>query len=273
LGEDFRFPFDLDQCKLAVECGLSNNTVMRIALLSDIHGNLHAFLACLASAQARGAERIVLLGDYVGYGPEPEACVGKVCELVAAGAVAVKGNHDYAVTEPRVSMNELARRAIDWTREHLSARSSGFLSELPLVLPDRDRLYVHAEPSAPERWHYVLGLEDARIGLMATDAHIIFCGHVHVPALYGLSAAGKLIAHRPVSEVAMPLSLQFRWLAVIGAVGQPRDGNPAACFALYDAGSRELTYCRVAYDVDAVAAQIRAVGLPERLAQRLLVGR
>jgi diadenosine tetraphosphatase ApaH/serine/threonine PP2A family protein phosphatase len=258
---------------LADRGSLTNNTVMRIALLSDIHANLQAFLACLSSAQTKGAERFVLLGDFVGYGPEPEACVSKVRELVSSGALAIKGNHDHAAIEGGVSMNDLARTAIDWTRDQLSSDSLTFLSGLPLALADRDRLYVHADPSAPQRWNYVLGPEDARIGLLATDSRITFCGHVHVPALYGLSTAGKVIAHRPVTDVAIPLSTQFRWLAVVGAVGQPRDGNPAASFALYDTDSRELTYCRVPYDVEEVAAQIRAAGLPERLALRLLLGR
>jgi diadenosine tetraphosphatase ApaH/serine/threonine PP2A family protein phosphatase len=108
---------------------------------------------------------------------------------------------------------------------------------------------------------------------MATDAAVTFCGHVHVPALYHISATGKIAHFDPLADVALPLTQQRRWLAVIGAVGQPRDRNPAACCALYDDVTRELTYVRVPYDVETAARKINAAGLPLFLSARLAWGR
>jgi diadenosine tetraphosphatase ApaH/serine/threonine PP2A family protein phosphatase len=104
-------------------------------------------------------------------------------------------------------------------------------------------------------------------------ATVTFCGHVHVPAIYCLSATGKMVSHVPVQEVAIPLMAQRKWLAVIGSAGQPRDGNPAASFAIYDTAARTLTYHRAPYDVESVSQRIRALGLPDSLAERLLRGR
>jgi diadenosine tetraphosphatase ApaH/serine/threonine PP2A family protein phosphatase len=105
------------------------------------------------------------------------------------------------------------------------------------------------------------------------DAHIAFCGHIHVPALYHMSATGKIASFEPVGGVEIPLSRHRRWLAVLGAVGQPRDGNPAACYAILDTERDALTYVRVPYDLDTAARKIRAAGLPPRLADRLYEGR
>jgi diadenosine tetraphosphatase ApaH/serine/threonine PP2A family protein phosphatase len=108
---------------------------------------------------------------------------------------------------------------------------------------------------------------------MATNAAITFCGHTHLPALFHLTASGRIAAFEPDTGVAMPLTAGRRWVAVIGAVGQPRDRNPAACYALYDEGPRTLTYLRVLYDVDTAARKIRDAGLPPFLAARLAWGR
>ena len=105
------------------------------------------------------------------------------------------------------------------------------------------------------------------------DAHIAFCGHIHVPALYHMSATGKIASFEPVGGVEIPLSRHRRWLAVLGAVGQPRDGSPAACYAILDTERDALTYVRIPYDLDTAARKIRAAGLPPRLADRLYEGR
>ena len=129
------------------------------------------------------------------------------------------------------------------------------------------------KPSAPAQWNYVTTAAAALRSLGATPAFATFCGHTHMPQLHGLSAAGKLVSHTPVADVPIPLGAPRRWLAVIGSAGQPRDGNPAASFATYDTRRRELTYHRVPYDVETVAARVRSEGLPDVLAARLLAGR
>lgn len=246
---------------------------MRIAIISDIHANDLAFAACLDEARRLKSDRLVLLGDLVGYGPAPEETVQRVMALAAEGAIVIKGNHDQAISRPDNAMNPIAAAAIEWTRHHLSPAAKTFLRQLPLTAQGDGLLFVHADASAPERWNYITSPAEARRSLLATTARVTFCGHVHVPQLYCLTATAKLVPHTPVTGSGVPLSQQRQWLAVIGSAGQPRDGNPAAAFATFDTDSRELVYRRVPYDWDAVAARIRAAALPEQLAQRLAVGR
>ncbi len=245
---------------------------MLIALMSDIHANREAFAACLAHAASYPVDRYVFLGDYVGYGADPGWAVDTIRDHVERGAAAILGNHDEAISAARVQMNEIAFAAIEWTRERLDAPQRKFLAGLPLTIEEADRLYVHASAWAPAAWHYVTDGDEARRSLEATARRVIFCGHVHVPELYHLSAAAKLGAVTPVAGVGIPLLRQRRWLAVMGAVGQPRDGVPAACYAVLDEEKSTLTYVRVPYDIDLAAAKIRAAGLPSILAVRLELG-
>jgi diadenosine tetraphosphatase ApaH/serine/threonine PP2A family protein phosphatase len=244
-----------------------------LALFSDIHANRQAFSACLEAARARGAARFVFLGDFVGYGGDPEWVVETAIRLIADGAVAVRGNHDQAIGTPSETMNADAQTAIEWTRDRLSAAQRRFLAELPLALEEEDRLYVHSEASQPERWRYVQSAADAARSMIATSAHVSFCGHIHKPTLYSMSATAKMTSFVPVAGVPINLLRGRQWLAVLGAIGQPRDRDPAAAFALYDTVAREITFCRVPYDVEAAAQRIRDQGLPLWLAERLFVGR
>ena len=247
--------------------------IVLLAVFADIHANRQAFSACLDFARARGARRMILLGDYVGYGADPEWTVETVMDLVNSGAMAVRGNHDNAISAPSETMNAEAQAAIEWTRGRLSAAQRRFLAELPMTLQEDDRLYVHSEASSPERWRYVQSTADAARSIAVTDAHVTFCGHIHLPSLYSMSAAAKMTSFIPTAGVPVPLPGGRRWLAVLGAVGQPRDRNPAAAFAMLDTETREITYCRVPYDVEAAAQRIRDNGLPLWLADRLMVGR
>lgn len=246
---------------------------MLLAIFTDIHANRQAFSACLDFARARGAQRMICLGDYVGYGADPEWTVETVMGLVNSGAMAVRGNHDNAISTSSETMNAEAQAAIEWTRGRLSAAQRRFLAELPMTLQEGDRLYVHSEAGNPERWRYVQSTADAARSIAATDAHITLCGHIHLPSLYSMSAAAKMTSFIPTSGVPVQLLGGRRWLAVLGSVGQPRDRNPAASFAMLDTESREITYCRVPYDVEAAAQRIRDNGLPLWLADRLMVGR
>ena len=246
---------------------------MLLAIFSDIHANRQAFAACLDAARAQRADCMILLGDYVGYGADPEWTVETVIGLCDGGALAVLGNHDHAVGTPSETLNAEAQAAIEWTRCRLGAEQRRFLAQLPLTAQDEERLYVHSEASSPARWRYVQKASDAGRSMMATAAHVTFCGHIHKPALYSMSVTGKMTSFVPITGVAVQLLPGRRWLAVVGSVGQPRDGNPAACFDVLDTGSREITYCRVPYDVETAAKRIRDNGLPRSLADRLLVGR
>ena len=245
---------------------------MLIALLADIHANRQALGACLDDARARGAQRFVLLGDYVGYGADPEWAVETVMGLVGDGAIAVQGNHDCAVSDPYETMNVEAMVAIEWTRGELGRPARDFLARLPLTATDEDRLYVHADASKPRAWTYVALTADAARSIHATRAQVSFFGHIHRPAVYSLSATAKMTAFTPITDVPIPLMPGRRWLIVAGAVGQPRDGNPAASWLLLDTARREVTFCRTPYDIDGAASAIRAKGLPIWLAERLFRG-
>jgi predicted phosphodiesterase len=246
---------------------------MLIALMADVHSNRQAFTACLEHAQARGAQRYVLLGDYVGYGANPAWTVNKVMELVERGAIAVQGNHDLAISDPNDRMNEEAREAIAWTRGVISEAQRNFLANLPLTDAGPGQLYVHGDASAPERWTYVVSVEQAAKSLRGTEAEIVFSGHTHKPALFSVTSLSKMTAFVPVTDVPIPLHGMRRWHAVIGSVGQPRDGTPAAAYATYDTDKKEITFHRVPYDIEGAVRAIQNAGLPLFFADRLYVGR
>jgi len=246
---------------------------MLTAIFSDIHANRQAFEACLAAARGKGAQRVVLLGDYVGYGADPEWAVDKVRELVAQGAIALIGNHDRAVSHHDSHMNLEAQVAIEWTRGELGIEQRHFLNQLPFEHRDGDALFVHADASAPRDWNYVLDATGAAQSMHATLAHVTFCGHVHRPAVYTLSSVGKVTTFVPVTDVPISLLRGRQWLVVVGSVGQPRDGISAASYLIHDDERGEVTFCRAAYDVAAASAAIRARGLPHWLADRLTIGR
>ena len=246
---------------------------MLLAVLSDIHGNRQAFEACLKVARAKGVERFILLGDFVGYGADPEWVVDTAMELVAGGAVAVRGNHDQAVNSSAETMNADAQIAIEWTRGRLDTAQRRFLAELPMLVEDSDRLFVHSEASSPQRWHYVRSTADAAKSLISTSAHVTFCGHIHRPALYSMSVTAKMTSFVPKTDVPVQLLRGRQWLPVLGSVGQPRDSDPSASFVLFDTVSCQITYCRVPYDIASAANKIRENGLPPWLADRLSQGR
>lgn len=245
---------------------------MRLAILTDIHANRQAFQAVLDDVASRGADRIALLGDIVGYGADPEWCTDTAMRLVQDGALAILGNHDAALSAPDTAMNAQARRVIDWTRERLSFDQTAFLTDLPLTARLDDMLFIHASAHAPRDWIYVTSERSARPGFMVSDARAIFCGHVHVPALYSCDRTGAVGALRVPVGSPLPLLSSRRWMAVVGSVGQPRDGVAQAGYALMDTARNELTFRRVPYDVTAAAARIRAKGLPVTLALRLIKG-
>lgn len=245
---------------------------MRLAILTDIHGNREAFSAVLADVERRGVDRIVLLGDIVGYGPDPEWCVDKAMALVDAGAIAVQGNHDSAVSNTAETMGKVATAAMDWTRPRMNEAQRRFLAGLPLTQTLDDVLFVHASANDPGDWIYVTSAHRAMGSFRVCTSRVILCGHVHVPALISCSLTGQVQEHDFRMGAAVPLIRSRRWIAVVGSVGQPRDHSPEAAYALLDTGSNELTFRREAYDTAATVAKIRAAGLPEVLATRLLKG-
>lgn len=246
---------------------------MKLALIADLHANREAVEAVLAHALGQGAQRFAFLGDFVGYGADPGWVVERVRDHIARGAIAVKGNHDEAaVRGPRPSMVADARLVVEWTRSRLSPEQLDFLAALPMSLSDGELLFVHANAHTPADWEYIVGQAEAVRSLQASKRRFTFCGHVHEPRLFHLTGTGKSGSFVPVPGVPIPLSPQRRWLAIPGSCGQPRDGNPAACYAIFEIDSATLTFHRVPYDHETAAAKVRAAGLPESLAARLIDG-
>lgn len=246
---------------------------MRIALLTDLHANREAVEACLAHAREQGADQFAFTGDLVGYGADPAWVVDTVMDHVARGAIAVQGNHDYFATQPvRPQMHPEAREALEWTRGQLSEAHSGFLAALPLVAEMDKLMFVHASAHEPEKWEYVKGVEQAERSLRATHARVVFSGHVHAPALYRRADDGRMGKHVPDNEQPIALRPQHQYLVIPGSVGQPRDGNCAACYAMYDVEARTVSYFRIPYDHGAAARRVIAAQLPIVFAMRLIEG-
>jgi diadenosine tetraphosphatase ApaH/serine/threonine PP2A family protein phosphatase len=247
---------------------------MRIAFLSDIHGNREALEACLSHAARQGYDKLVFLGDLVGYGADPVYVVDTLADLVSKGAQSILGNHDAAAAAGLIEgMNDYASASIEWTHQELDQAQKDLLLGMPLSIEDEDRLYVHAEASSPRSWAYITDPASAERSLRSHAARLTFCGHVHKQQLYHMTPQKPPVLFIPQSAIPVTLIGNRKWLAVQGSVGQPRDQNPAAAYSLLDTQRNELTYFRVPYDIEASAAKIHAAGLPNILAARLFIGR
>jgi diadenosine tetraphosphatase ApaH/serine/threonine PP2A family protein phosphatase len=250
---------------------------MRVAFLSDIHANIQALDACLAHARGQEAQQFAILGDLVGYGADPAAVVRQVQTLVAEGAWVVKGNHDAMAVSPPAQASTLGDSTAGWTHAQLNPEQLDFLDKLPLTLQQNKLLLVHASANEPELWRYVVDERSAGASLDAAaqwpEVRYVFGGHVHEQTLYYRGADAKLMRFIPTPGVAVPLPKHRYWLATIGSVGQPRDGNSQAMYAVFDTEKDRLTFHRVSYDHDAAAAAIRQAGLPDYFADRLELGR
>lgn len=249
---------------------------MKWALLSDIHANAHAFQACVAHARAQGAERFAILGDLVGYGAQPGEVVEEVMHLAAQGAVVIRGNHDDMAVQPDTTDPSLGASTALWTHQQLSPSQRAFLAGLPLQVQEHKTLFVHASAEWPERWRYVDRPELAQTCLdaaVALQADRVFVGHVHHQSVYYRGAGQQLMSFKPTPGAPMPMPSHRQWVVTVGSVGQPRDGDPRAMYALLDDGAQRLTFHRVRYAYAEAAAAIRQAGLPAYFAQRLESGR
>jgi diadenosine tetraphosphatase ApaH/serine/threonine PP2A family protein phosphatase len=244
---------------------------MQVAILSDIHGNRHAFEAVLADAESSGAEEMWCLGDLVGYGAEPDACV----ELARRhAAICLAGNHDMGVTGA-IGLDEFstgAAIAARWTRETLSDANMEFLSALaPAGEEDGVGLY-HASPRDPV-WEYVLSALLAELCFDSQPQRVALIGHSHVALSFTRPendvATGEARRNGDTLDIGPTTG---EWLLNPGSVGQPRDGDPRAAWLLLDLDRRSATWRRVDYDIGKAQAAIRAARLPDSLADRLSYG-
>jgi diadenosine tetraphosphatase ApaH/serine/threonine PP2A family protein phosphatase len=242
---------------------------MKYAVLGDIHANLEALTKVLAKAEEVGVDAYLCIGDIVGYNANPCECVEMVRSLNME--VVTKGNHDEQASTDTdlVGFNPQAAKAIEWTRSQLSQDDKEWLASLPYrqTLGSKVTL-VHATLDMPHMWGYIFDKFSAEVSLGYQFTQVCFFGHTHVPLAfekYGEVFGGKY------EEIS--LQPNHKYLINVGSVGQPRDGDPRAAFVVYAPEEKRVTIHRVEYDIETSQRKIEDAGLPERLSQRLAVGR
>ncbi len=241
---------------------------MRVLIISDIHANLTALEAVLAAAGEY--EAVWCLGDLVGYGPDPNACIQRIRQL--SGLVCILGNHDAAVLG-RIdtdNFNPEARAAIEWTQNELTGSSQAFLDSLPDKVFVGDITLAHGSPRHPV-WEYLLDNRTATHSFSHFDTDYCLVGHTHLPVTYFLQN-GNSLARLMVPESNSSLTLNPRMIINPGSVGQPRDRDPRAAYSTYDTETHTIQFQRADYDVSAVQARMQEAGLPDRHIARLAGG-
>jgi diadenosine tetraphosphatase ApaH/serine/threonine PP2A family protein phosphatase len=241
---------------------------MRYAILSDVHSNLEALEAVLYDVGVRKIQDVVFLGDAVGYGPNPNECIEL---LVKRCRVLLAGNHDWGVIGQTdiAYFNEYAREAIEWTRDVLTGKNSKTLASFPVTkeIEKGDMLLVHSTPKEPNMWHYLLTLWDAEINFHYFSNKFCFLGHSHYPFIIERLPSGELVTYKEAASKGQ----SERYIMNVGSVGQPRDGDPRASYAIVDEEKMEII--RVPYNIEAVQKKMRKAGLPALLIERISEGR
>lgn len=241
---------------------------MRIAIISDVHGNLEALSAVLGGIEANHCDSVVCLGDVVGYGPNPRECIALIKEHCS---FCIKGNHDEACATDEFPywFNSIAGQSILWTRDRLTAAEKSWLGQLPLIVKENGATFVHASVERPESWDYLNAAALVRSSFDATSEPISFIGHTHEPLAWIEKA--KRVTVTDVDR--LHLNVDERYIVNVGSVGQPRDGDPRASYVVWDYKHQFIEIKRVKYDWEAAAEKIGRVGLPSSLARRLLPGK
>ena len=250
----------------------------RYAVISDIHGNLHALQAVYARLQELKVDDLICLGDIVGYGPSPGRCLDLTIRYTS---VCVRGNHEDGVIDPdeRRTFNGIARQAIEWTCESLGPLHINALSRLPVrELLDERILCTHESPD-PETVSYIHDIPSASRAMQALNHDICLIGHTHVPMAFEApltgdaeDAAAIVQAHTLNDGGVFEFKDEMRYICNPGSVGQPRDSDPRASFGILDTDQGTFTVHRVAYDIEAAQQATQQAGLPVILGQRLALG-
>jgi predicted phosphodiesterase len=246
---------------------------MRYLLLSDIHSNDEALAAVLARARRRRFDRVVILGDFVGYGAEPNAVLDRLRRIRKA-KVLIRGNHDKVVCrlDDGNLFNPVALEAARWTETALSRRNLAFLAALPLGPVAVDGAFEICHGSPRDEDAYIFSDRDAFVNFHGFRSPVCFFGHSHIPSIFTLEPHGIRVEVVSGDRVTRRLEEGRRYLINPGSVGQPRDRNPDSSFAIYDSRKGAVFFERVSYDVERTRQKIRRAGLPGMLGDRLLVG-
>lgn len=240
---------------------------MKFAIFGDIHANLEALEAVLADAEQQGCSNHVCLGDIVGYAANPAECLERVR---AMNCPVVRGNHDDGASSNSSleELNPLAYQALMWTRDQLNDDQKAWLRDLKLVRQVRDFTIVHATLDSPGAWGYVTNRFDAMASFSYQFTQVCFYGHTHVPRIFE-----KDDTVRGVRGDEVLLQRGVKYFVNVGSVGQPRDGDWRASYAIYDVIAQKITIRRIDYDLPGAQGKILDSGLPPLLAERLELGR
>ena len=240
---------------------------MRIALFADIHSNLEALQSVLADAHIQGCTHHICLGDIVGYSADPAACVETVRAL---DCPVIKGNHDEqaSMSGSSTGFTDLADAAIRWTRMQLSDDDKEWLRSLRLQRVIRDFTVVHATLDTPHKWGYIVTPGDAAASFTYQHTPVCFFGHTHEPVLY---RTGIVVKKQPYDKLRLKQGAQY--MINVGSVGQPRDGDWRASYAIYQPETMDVELRRIPYDIGTAQQKILAAGLPPELAHRLAIGK
>ncbi len=237
---------------------------MRYAVISDVHANLEALEAVLKDIRKRKVENVIFLGDAVGYGPNPNECIDLLKDHCKTLLI---GNHDSAVIGLTDTdyFNEYARAAIEWTSTVITEKNLDILRAWPMikVLKRNNILLVHSTPKEPEEWHYLLTLWDAENNFRYFEQKICLLGHSHYPFIIERLPSGEMVTYKSDAK----LGKAERYIINAGSVGQPRDRDPRACYAIISDEKVELR--RVKYDVETTQRKMHNAGLPLPLIERL----
>lgn len=242
---------------------------MRFAIISDIHSNVEALLSVLAEIKKEHVDKIICLGDILGYGPDPKECANLIrekCEYI------IVGNHDFACLNRTelVFFNRFAKEAIHWTLTKITEEDLEFVFQLPFEIVFQNIRFVHANPYTPQSWDYILSIDDAIFNFSKFKEQICFIGHSHQPIIYIENNDQKYMFSE---EREIKIEPNFRYIINVGSVGQPRDNNPASAFGILDTTKQMFELFRVGYNVEKTQQKMLAAGLPEFLADRLLAGK
>lgn len=239
---------------------------MRTLILSDIHANQVALEAVLDAAAGHW-DRLWFLGDLVGYGPNPNECIERLRSLAP---LALSGNHDWAVLNKldTEEFNPEALLAVEWTRQQLSSENEAYLATLPPRQTEADFTLAHASPRHPV-WEYILDLQTALENFDHFDTTYCFIGHSHVPALFELDTEASVLNGYMIGAGEVVALGRHRLILNPGSVGQPRNGDPRAAYAVLDDEPMTVTFHRVAYDIAETQRRMKAHNLPRRLIERL----